>query len=93
MREIEKALEKKINAEVKNLGGWSIKILSTLISGLPDRLALLPGGRVYFIELKSEGKKPSPIQKIIHNKLAALGFAVHVIDTTEKINNFIESIK
>ena len=93
MAESEKTVERFLNAEVKKLGGWSIKILSTLISGLPDRLILLPMGRIYFVELKSEGKKPSPIQSLVHNKLRSLGFTVLVIDTKEKVNNFINTIR
>ena len=92
MREGEKVLERNLNKEVKALGGWSIKILSNFITGLPDRLVLLKG-RAYFVEVKSEGKKPSPIQRAVHKKLGALGFPVSVIDTTEKMNNFINGIR
>jgi len=92
MIESEKVLERNLNKEVKNLGGWSIKILSNFITGLPDRLVLL-NGKAYFVEVKSEGKKPSPIQRAVHKKLEALGFPVRVIDTTEKLNNFINEIR
>ena len=92
MIESEKVLERNLNKEVEALGGWSIKILSNFISGLPDRLVLL-NGRAYFVEVKSKGKKPSPIQRIVHKKLEALGFPVRVIDTTEKLNNFINAIR
>ena len=92
MRESEKALERNLNKEVKALGGWSIKILSNFITGLPDRLVLLKG-RAYFVEVKSEGKKPSPIQRVVHKKLEALGFPVTIIDTTEKVNNFIKDVR
>ena len=91
MKESEKVLERNLNKEVKALGGWSIKILSNFITGLPDRLVLF-NGRAYFVEVKSEGKKPSPIQRIVHKKLEALGFLVSVIDTTEKLNKFIQGI-
>ena len=91
MKESEKVLERNLNKEVKALGGWSIKILSNFITGLPDRLVLL-NGRAYFVEVKSEGKKPSHIQRVVHKKLEALGFTVSIIDTTEKLNNFIKGI-
>ena len=92
MIESEKVLERNLNKEVEALGGWSIKILSNFITGLPDRLVLL-NGRAYFVEVKSKGKKPNPIQRIVHKKLEALGFPVRVIDTTEKLNNFINEIR
>ena len=92
MKESEKVLERNLNKDVKTLGGWSLKILSNFITGLPDRL-VLHNGRAYFVEVKSEGKKPSPIQRVVHKKLEALGFPVSVIDTTEKLNNFINEIR
>ena len=92
MKESEKALERNLNKEVKALGGWSIKLLSNFITGLPDRLVLI-NGRAYFVEVKSEGKKPSPIQRVVHKKLEVLGFPVSVIDTTEKLNDFIKGIR
>ena len=92
MKESEKVLERNLNKEVKAIGGWSIKILSNFITGLPDRLVLI-NGRAYFVEVKSEGKGPSAIQRVVHRKLEALGFAVSAIDTTEKLNNFIKEIR
>lgn len=84
MREhtVEEALKKKI----KSLGGWCIKLLPYLISGLPDRLVLLPGGRLYFIELKAPGKKPRPTQEVVIKKLRGLGFEVLIIDSLETID-------
>ena len=90
--ESEKAIERKLGAEVKKLGGWTVKMLSGLITGLPDRLVLLPGGRVYFVELKSTGKKPTKIQSVIHEKLRGLGFKVFVVDSTEELTEFLELI-
>jgi hypothetical protein len=91
-KESEKNLERKLVAEVKTLKGWAIKLLPFQVTGLPDRLCLLPGGKAYFVEMKSEGKKPTLMQTIIHKRLAELGFKVWVLDTTEKINNFIKEI-
>ena len=92
MKESEKVLERNLNKEVKALGGWSIKLLSNIITGLPDRL-VLHKGRAYFVEVKSEGKKPSARQRVVHKKLEVLGFPVSVIDTTEKLNSFINDIR
>ena len=87
--ESEKVLEKYLVAEVKSLGGWAVKLLSGLVTGLPDRLCLLPGGVVAFVEVKTTGKKATPRQLIVHKKLRALGFRVEVLDSKEGINNFI----
>lgn len=85
----EKLLEAKLSNKVKALGGWTLKLLSTHITGLPDRLCLFPGGRVLFAEVKTTKKKPRKIQRYIHDKLRGLGFRVEVIDTSEQIENII----
>jgi hypothetical protein len=87
--ESEKSLEKKLSAEIKRIGGWSIKLLSAHLTGLPDRLCLLTGGRLFFAEIKTTKQKPKRIQLLIHEKLRNLGFRVEVIDTSEKIKEFI----
>ena len=91
--ESEKVLEKYLVAEVKSLGGWAVKLLSGLVTGLPDRLCLLPGGVVAFVEVKTTGKKATPRQLIVHKKLRQLGFQVEVLDSKEGINNFINSYR
>ena len=87
--ESEKVLEKYLVSEVKNFGGWAVKLLSGLVTGLPDRLILLPGGLVAFVEVKTTGKKASVRQLWVHERLKALGFRVDVLDSKEGINNFI----
>jgi len=91
--ESEKVLESYLVAEIKKVGGWAIKLLSGLVTGLPDRLILLPGGVVAFIEVKTTGKKASVRQLWVHDKLKALGFRVELLDSKEGINNFINSLK
>lgn len=87
--ESEKRLESKLTDKVKALGGGSIKLLSTHITGLPDRICLFPGGRILFVELKTTGKRPKKIQRLVHDKLRSLGFRVEVIDTSEQIEKII----
>ena len=93
MIESEKVLEKYLVCEVKKLGGWAVKLLSGLVTGLPDRLILLPGGVVAFVEVKTTGKKASARQLWVHGRLKALGFRVEVLDSKEGINNFINSYR
>ena len=91
--ESEKVLEKYLVSEVKSLGGWAVKLLSGLVTGLPDRLCLLPGGVVAFVEVKTTGKKATPRQLIVHKKLRQLGFRVEVLDSKEAVNNLINSYR
>lgn len=86
MREVvgEKALEKTFSAYLNQTKKvWVIKLLSTFVKGLPDRLILCRGGYVGFAEIKTTGKKPTKIQTFIHDKLRQLGFVVFVIDDIE----------
>ena len=50
----EKAIERYLCDQVKNLGGVCLKYSSANTAGYPDRVALLPGGRTIWIELKSK---------------------------------------
>lgn len=56
MTSIEKRLERRLSKEIKRRGGYFIKLLPFLETGLPDRMAVLPDGVVIFVELKSGGR-------------------------------------
>lgn len=88
----EKLIERKLRYAVERLGGMAIKLLAFLFTGLPDRMILMPGGRIYFAEIKTTGKQLSPRQVIVHGMLQRLGFYVYVIDTQEKLDQFIKII-
>jgi hypothetical protein len=87
----EKQLEKKLVREVKKLGGKALKFTSRFETGWPDRLVLLTG-RTYWVEMKSPGGELSPRQKVVRKELTDLGFPVWVIDTEEKLDDFIDFI-
>lgn len=90
--ESEKVIERKLVEQVKLNEGLCIKLLCDQFIGLPDRLCLLPNGKLVFVELKTTGKKPRRIQTVVHNKLRKLGFRVEVIDTTAKVIELIENM-
>lgn len=91
-KESEKVIEKKLDIGVKKLGGWTLKLLPTFVSGLPDRLVLYKG-RALFVELKSTGKRARPDQLRIHEKLRGYGFEVFVIDSSEGVTNFLSYLE
>lgn len=90
--ESEKRLEAELFRRVKLMGGHALKFSSHTETGYPDRLVLMPGGKVYWVELKSEKEKPRLLQKIRHDELRSLGFKVFVIDTMDKLNLFLSVI-
>lgn len=93
IKESEKVIERKLVESIKAQGGLCIKLLCDQFMGLPDRMCLLPGHKIVFVEVKTTGQKPRKIQVYVHNQLKALGFRVEVIDSIEGVNRLIEQIK
>lgn len=58
----EKEIEQRLVAEVKKNGGICPKFVSSGMSGMPDRIILLPRGKFAFAELKAPGQKPRSLQ-------------------------------
>ena len=88
----EKTLEGKLVQAVRALGGMAPKLVSPGFDGMPDRLLLLPGGRIAFAELKAPGKKPRPLQLRRKRQLEALGFRVYVIDHPDRIGGVLDEL-
>ena len=89
----EKTIEQKFRAAVKAAGGLAVKFASPGFDGVPDRLALLPGGRMAFVEVKAPGKKPRPLQLARHRLLRQLGFKVYVLDDEGQIGGMVDEIQ
>jgi len=53
----------------------------------------MPGGRIWFVELKSPGKKQTPRQQIVSDQLRRLGFVVLVIDSETTLNDFLNEVR
>ena len=85
----EKDIEKYLVEQVKKQGGWALKFISPGVSGVPDRIVLLPDGRMFFAEVKRPGAKTRPLQLAIHKKLKMLGFTVYVLDDREQIETIL----
>ena len=84
--EREASLESRLGTKIKSMGGWSLKLPSTFITGLPDRMCLLPGGRIFFAEIKTTGEKPRRSQLAVHRRLEEMGFKVYVIDSSKQMD-------
>ena len=89
----EKAIEKKLVMAAKRRGGMAVKFTSPGTNGMPDRLVLLPGGRMGFVELKAPGKKPRLVQELRMRQLRRLGFFAVVIDGLEQIGGVLDEIQ
>jgi hypothetical protein len=89
----EKEIEKKLTQAVKNMGGICPKFVSPGFGGMPDRIVLLPGGHMAFVEVKAPGEKPRPLQLARHRLLRALGFKAYVLDDPARIGEILDEIQ
>lgn len=89
----EKLIEKNLKIAIKAMGGLALKFTSPYHRGIPDRIVLMPDGKARFVELKSTGKKPTPLQKKAMKELKAMGFYVIIIDDGRKLNDFLDALK
>ena len=89
----EKEVEAALVKAAKKRNGVALKFVSPGISGVPDRLVLLPDGKIGFIELKSPGKKMRLLQKMRKSQLERLGFLVFCLDSKEAVEVMLDAIQ
>lgn len=89
----EKEIEKYLVQQAKKLGLLCLKYSNPNMAGYPDRLLVLPGGCVAWIELKSRGRKPTKLQEIRIAELEAMGHTVAVIDNKAGVDGFLFRLK
>ena len=89
----EKTVESRLVKAVKAMGGLAPKFISPGLDGVPDRLVLLPGGKMAFIELKAPDKKLRPLQVRRKRQLESLGFLVYCMDRPEQIGVILSEIQ
>ena len=88
----EKEIEKKLVEETKRRKGLALKFVSPGFDGMPDRILLLPGGKIAFVEVKAPGRQPRPLQLVRHATLRRLGFQVFVLDDELMIKKILEEV-
>lgn len=85
---MERTFEIGLKKRVESVGGLCWKLTCPGTIGVPDRIVLLPGGRLVFVELKDTGKRLRAIQQFRHKQLQALGFDVVSIDSKKQLEGF-----
>ncbi|MGI6121761.1 MAG: VRR-NUC domain-containing protein [Saccharofermentanales bacterium] len=91
MREI--TIEQKLMDAVRQRGGLCMKFVSPGLVGVPDRILLMPKGRMGFVEVKSPGKKLRKIQAMRQAQLLELGFHAYLLDNVEDIRSLLDAIQ
>ena len=89
----EKEIELALVSATKKRHGMCLKFVSPGCDGVPDRIVLLPYGKIAFVELKAPGKQMRPLQKKRKSQLEALGFLVFCIDKKDMIEVILDEIQ
>ncbi|MBG9657833.1 VRR-NUC domain-containing protein [Cytobacillus firmus] len=89
----ENFIEKKFAEAVKKTGSMPLKFTSPGTAGVPDRIVLIPGGRILFVELKKPGEKLRPLQEKRKKDFENLGFKVEVVDSIQRIEEVCHEIQ
>ena len=88
----EREVEHFFKKQLEKRGAIVWKFVSPGQAGVPDRVVLLPGGRVVFAEMKAPGRKPRPLQMAVFSRMAGAGHRVFVIDSKEAVQEFIKEV-
>ena len=94
MKKSEREIEAYLVKCIKNKNGICMKWTSPGNAGVPDRIVIIPGGKVYFVELKAEGKREnlSPLQRNFMHKLKNLNCDVRVIASFQEVDDFVKEV-
>ena len=88
---LESSIERSaVTRALSFLGIVLVKMTPAGTTGWPDRLAILPRGRVVWFEFKRPGEDATPKQKYIHAQLRTLGHEVHVVTDAEAVLKILE---
>jgi len=89
----EREIEQKLIDAIKAQGGVCWKFVSPGTAGVPDRIILMPMGRIAFVEVKAPGESPRKLQLARHRFLRRLGFKTFVLDNPEQIGGILDEIQ
>lgn len=89
---LEREIENYLNDNIKKLGGRAYKFVSPGNRGVPDRIILLPGGRIIFVELKTKDRYPTKLQRVQIKRMRDLGADVRVIRGMDAAKDFLDEL-
>ena len=90
---LEREIESFLVRKVREMGGTAYKFVSPGNTGVPDRIVVLPGGRIIFVELKTEKGRPSVLQGCQIKKLRKLGCDARILYGIEQVKEFVKELK
>jgi hypothetical protein len=90
MRESE--IERYFIWVVERLGGRTFKFVSPNQRGVSDRIACLPDGSTWFVELKTKGGRLSDLQRIFAREMERLNQNYACLWTKEQVDEWQKSL-
>ena len=88
----ESTIEKHLVAKVKAMGGMAYKFTSPAHRGVADRVVVLPGGVVWFVELKAPGGRLSELQKIFQSDMARMNQKYACLWSREHVDEWLKEV-
>ena len=83
-------IERRLRDRLRQIGCRALKFESPGYTGVPDRIVLIPGGRVVFVELKAPGKRERPRQVLVQREFRRYGLTVFsTVDSYEKVDEVV----
>ena len=89
----ERDIEKKLVREIRRMGGEAYKWTSPGNGGVPDRIVMLPGGKLIFVELKADDGTLRPVQRVQIERIRKLGQRAEVVRGMKGLEDFLERIR
>ena len=89
----ERDIEVLLREGVKQLGGKAYKWVSPGNAGVPDRIVILPGGKVIFVELKQENGRLTRLQKVQQETLHRMGAVTVTLRGAEDVKTYLDVLK
>ena len=89
----ERDIEVLLREGVKQLGGKAYKWVSPGNAGVPDRIVILPGGVIHFVEIKQENGCMSNLQFVQQENLRALGAVAVTLYGASAVRYYLERVE
>lgn len=90
---LEKDIEAWLNKQIEKMGGIAYKFVSPGNPGVPDRIYILPDGRVWFVELKQQFGRVANIQKWQRQRLQDLGCNYRLVRGMDDAKVFVKQLE
>ena len=89
----ERDIEKRLGSRIRQMGGLYYKFTSPGNAGVPDRLIVMPGGVIWFVELKADSGRVAPVQEYQIKLLQDRGANACVVRGAAGVEEFLRKLQ